>query len=458
MWPPLVFSSLFEFLGFRLNCSSLTYETILAFFLRVCYTGFTFLSTVLLARFLGVSGYGVYAFAFSLVMLLSTPIHSGIADLILRETAYGIAQNRPDYIKGVWYWAHQVVLAFSFLVIVGGGGSVWWQGNIGAITKQILVASLFLVPFISLVNIYGYILRGLQYTIFGLIPEFFIRPGSFLSLIVFVVYIFKQNMTPFYAILLQVIATVISLIAAVWFLDRKTPYYVKIADVFKGSRGKWFRDGLFFGLLSSVGVVNNQASIIILGLLNSPESVGYYRVATQMANLSVLGLQSVSLVVAPRFAHLWSQGDHFRLQRLVTQSSRLIFLFSVFVVITFLFRGRVFLHFIFGVEFDKSYTPLLILMFGQVINSSTGAVWFLLNMTGFERETFIVMGGAALINVVLGLVLIPLWGIVGASIATSFSVIVWNMWLWIISYKKIGINTFVIARIKVPDTGLTLLD
>lgn len=423
--------------------SSLAQEAIWAVFLRVFYAGFTFLSTVFLARFLGAANYGVYAFAFSLVVLLSTPIHSGIADLVLRETVYGLTQNRPDYVKGVWYWAHQIVLFFSLLIIGIGCLLIWWRGGVGSVTGWMFIVTLLLVPFFSLVNIYGYILRGLQYTVLGLIPDFFVRPGVFWILIVLAIYIFKQKLTPFYAILLQLIAVIISIVIAIWFLNKYTPHNIKVIKSYIKEK-KWIKSGLFFGLLSVLGVINNQSSIIILGLLDSPKSVGYYRVAVQMANLTILGLQSVSLVITPRFADLWSKGDNSQLQKLVTWSSRVIFIFNMIVVIIFLLVGRSLLHFVFGEEFNESYIPLVILLCGQVINSSTGAVWFLLNMTGYERKIVMVMGVTSLISILLGLFFIPLWGVVGASVATSLSLFIWNVWLSFISYKKIGINSFII--------------
>lgn len=103
--------------------------------------------------------------------------------------------------------------------------------------------------------------------------------------------------------------------------------------------------------------------------------------------------------------------------------------------------GEVILAIAFGSLYETAYIPLIILLVGQLINSGAGSVGLLLNMSGYERETARGMMVAAVLNVVLNLLLIPLWGINGSSLATSVSLIVWNVLLWWAVRKRLGINS-----------------
>jgi O-antigen/teichoic acid export membrane protein len=138
---------------------------------------------------------------------------------------------------------------------------------------------------------------------------------------------------------------------------------------------------------------------------------------------------------------LYAQGDMKKLQRLVTASARVILLINLLITVGFIIWGKSFLNLAFGSAFKTGYTPLMILLVGQLINSGAGSVGLLLNMSGHERETARGMTIAAIINVVLNLLLIPRLGINGSAVATSISLIIWNVLLWWAVRKKLGINS-----------------
>jgi len=111
----------------------------------------------------------------------------------------------------------------------------------------------------------------------------------------------------------------------------------------------------------------------------------------------------------------------------------------------FIVWGKLFLLLAFGSPHETAYIPLIILLVGQLINSGAGSVGLLLNMSGHEQETARGMIVATVLNVVLNLLLIPLWGINGSSLATSVSLIVWNVLLWRVVQKKLGINSLALG-------------
>ena len=48
-----------------------------------------------------------------------------------------------------------------------------------------------------------------------------------------------------------------------------------------------------------------------------------------------------------------------------------------------------------------------------------------------------------MLNIILNLVLVPRFGIVGAALATTISMVVWNVLLVIAVRKKLGVNSLV---------------
>jgi O-antigen/teichoic acid export membrane protein len=145
------------------------------------------------------------------------------------------------------------------------------------------------------------------------------------------------------------------------------------------------------------------------------------------------------MVLAPHFARLHAQNDTARLQRLVTMSTRAILLFSVPVVLVIGVFGETLLEVVFGAEYRRGYETLTVLAIGQLANAATGSVAVLLNMTGFERDTAKGFSVSALLNIALNLALIPLFGMMGAALASAISTTLWNgVLVWLV-YRRLGI-------------------
>lgn len=178
-----------------------------SFALKGVNTGLMFLATVLLTRLMGAEGYGIYAYAYALITLLAMPAHAGLPDLVMRETARGLVQKRPDVVKGAWHWAGRVVAGLSLVVaLIAGPFLVAWQGGLSSPRGQTMAWALALVPLIALGNLRGASLRGLQRIVAGQLPEFFLRPGLFLLLLGAMALWFPGRLSAPLAMTLQVVA------------------------------------------------------------------------------------------------------------------------------------------------------------------------------------------------------------------------------------------------------------
>ena len=420
--------------------SRIAKETAFSFLLKVSQAGFSFLTTVLLARILGAEGYGIYAYAYAFVNLFSIPAQAGLPQLVVRETARGMAEGRPEVVKGIWRWATKVVGIISFIFIVVGCIYFLFKGNKLGVKEWTFLWALLLVPFMCLGNLRGAALRGLHKVVIGQLPEFFIRPFLFLAFLCIWGFFFHQKLGPPQVMAFNILAAALAFIVGAWLLYRNIPSNMyKTKPTYEGKR--WLGSLIPLAVIASMWIVNSQADIVILGFLKSSKDVGIYRVAVQIAMLSSFGLQAVNSVVAPRFAALYVREEMLELQKIATRSAQLAlsfnFMFTIFIVLF----GKVFLSSLFGEDFLSAYIPLLILFVGQLVNSAVGPVGFLLNMTGHEKDTARGMILATCVNVILNFFLIPSLGTKGAAIATAISMIIWNMILWQMVRNRLGINS-----------------
>lgn len=406
---------------------------------------FSFLVTVLLARTLGRDNYGVYSYVYALVALLVIPSQFGLPALVVRETAKAFATQEWGAIQGVWRWAGKItailVIVFTCIAAVA---LIFFGDQFNR--EQILTMfwGLALVPLIALGELRGAALRGLHRIIQGQIPEQAALPGLFFLFVAVATIFFPSRMSPSLAMALQVAAAALAFIAGAWLLLGAAPTEVRHAQPIYKSR-LWLASAAPLALIGGMQFINHRTSILILGLFADAGQIGIYRIADQMSLLASTGLLAMNFVVAPQFARLHAIGDTERLQKITTVSARIVSFLTLSVSTIFLTLGKPILAFVFGSEFAPAYAPMSILVVGQLVNSLTGSVGMLLNMTGHERETARGTAIAAASNIVLNFLLAPFWGVRGAALAAAITTSAWNVILLLAVRKHLKINSMAIG-------------
>jgi O-antigen/teichoic acid export membrane protein len=406
--------------------------------------------TVLLARTLGPRGYGIYAWVLALVSLIAIPAQFGLPNLVVRETAKAEVNEEWGLMRGLWFWANAIALSTSLGLAIVGGVAIWLMIDQFSSDQQVtLFLGLLLVPLIALGNIRGAALRGLRKVVLGQLPEHILRPGLLIVLIFAIVLILPSGefLAP-HAMGLHAISAAIAFGLGAWILWRVRPEPLNHQPKADFESWAWLAAIFPLALVSSMQLINKKTDILMLGLFATADDVGVYQVVVQVATAVAFGLGVVNIVIAPYFARLYEQRDMIRLQKLVTISARGTLIIALPVVLAFVLLGDHILRIVFGTEFTRGYVALAILTGGQLVNAAAGSVGFLLNMTGHERDTAVGLTVAAFSNVALNLALIPLFGMIGAAIATAMTLVIWNLILWYAVWRRLGINSAAFGRIR----------
>ncbi len=178
-------------------------------------------------------------------------------------------------------------------------------------------------------------------------------------------------------------------------------------------------------LSSSMGLIMVWTDTIMLGRFRSGQEVGIYNVALRLSMITSLSLTAINTIAAPKFAEFWCKRDINGLVKVARQSTKLIFWITLPIFI-FLFLFPELILSIFGKEFKIASLSLIILLIGFFFSSVCGSVGMILQMTGNQiyRQNIIFVG--AVINILLNYCLIPRWGINGAALSSSITMIFWN--------------------------------
>ncbi|WP_245558713.1 flippase [Arhodomonas aquaeolei] len=398
------------------------------------------LVVVLLARLLGPAGYGVYAFVFALTAVVSVPVRLGLPPLVVRETARGQRDGDWGAVQGIWRWSSGAVLVLSLLVACIGLFGLWAGWARGESLRETLPWGLALIPVMALGAIRSASLRGLRHVVAGVFPEQVLRPALMAGLLLVVVILPDVGLSPAGAMALMCGASLVAFLVGAMLLRRYRPPPLRQAKPVYRQR-EWFKSSWPMAFTQGTEQFMRHADVLMLGMLAATVDVGVYRVAAQGALIVPLALFALNMTAAPFVARLHSEGEQAKLQKLMNRLAQAALAFALAVTLVFIVFGDWLLHTFFGTEYLSAWLPLLILALGQVASAGFGATSMLLNMAGHEREVTRVLAVAAGLNVVLNLLLIPSFSVIGAAIATSGSLVFWNVWLWLIVKSRLSIRS-----------------
>lgn len=414
---------------------------------KVAYGGLSFVTSVLLTRLLGAAGFGIYAYSLAWVVVLSAPAGLGLDKILVREIAADQVQSAWGRIRTRLLRANRLALLVSLCVLVIAallGFVLSPQGD------QVFLAfgiALFFLPLLNLVLIRQAAMQGLHHVVLGQLPETVIQPLLLIALLFGANWALVGHLTAPWAMGMSVLAGLVALVIGWWLLRVHLPQAAKNAPPVPVDFS-WGRSVLPLVLFSSMQIANARIDTLILGAFKGPSAVGVYAVASKGAELITFILGAVVPPLAPIMASLYASGEVERLQQVVTRAARVTVLLSAPIALGFILVGDWYLLF-FGHDFVQGRWALAILSVAQFIHVAIGAPGMLLLMTGHEGDAAKSISISVVMNVVLNVLLVPPWGIEGAALATSGSIILWTLLMSVWVYRRIGIRSTVLGKIRI---------
>jgi len=181
--------------------------------------------------------------------------------------------------------------------------------------------------------------------------------------------------------------------------------------------------GFYVVLGNSIAFLNVHIDNILVGYYLGQTEVGIYAVAVLFAQTLTLIPSAFQTVTAPVTSKLYGQGDIEGVRKIIFSTMKRVFLSSVAISGIIIIFGQFFITYLFTAEFLLAYLPLLILLAGKTIYAPIMAIGVTLASIGKVNIRFRIAGVCGILNVILNVILIPIFGITGAAIATSLTLI-----------------------------------
>ncbi len=183
----------------------------------------------------------------------------------------------------------------------------------------------------------------------------------------------------------------------------------------------WTTGGLALLATSITTIMMTNLDILMIGALSPPEEVGRYRAASRGVDLILIATGVAIQVMGPMLAKAIAEGHGGQARGLIMRAS-VTMAGAGLPICLGLWVGAEFYLGLFGPDFTPAATAMRILVAGQVIAILCGPAGMALVMSRRERIVLVLNLAALAVNLGLNFVLIPIYGLEGAAVATLVSI------------------------------------
>lgn len=418
-------------------------NAMIAFSVRVGSAGLLFLSQVALARWMGADSYGIYVYAWTVVLVLGGISASGLNIGAIRIVSELRERRELDLLRGFLLGSRLLVLAVSSAVTLLALVFIWLiSPRIPPAVFWPLAIIVAALPAFALTDLQDGICRGGARIASGLLAPYIIRPLLVLSGIG-LWHAVGFDLDAVTAVKVAVIATWLAWAAQTAMVAREFRSIAPAGDRAYDAHG-WTATTAPLFVMSVFDLAMQNIDVIVISNLLSPTDAGIYFAGAKTMGLIMFVHYAVGSSMANRFAAISTRGDVEAMRIAVRDAVRWTFWPSLVLALVMLALGHQLLS-LFGPRFTAAYPVMCVLAVAVLCRAAIGPAESLLNMTGGQRDCARSLVIAALTNVTLSLVLTPLFGILGAAVAVTAAMAVGALLNWRAVRRNLGLDVGVWA-------------
>jgi len=384
-------------------------DSLINFSTQIVIFGLAFISSILISRLLGPEGKGIYSFVFLVPIMTKTIISMGINP----SNVYFIGGNR--------FPVNRIIgNAFFYSICVGGGGSIillllvpfinrHFMNNVSNLYFYIAIST---IPFLMLIeNIYYLLLakrKMIELSCYRLIQPI-------IYVIALLLFITCASLSVINAILANISGILATILLGSYFFF-KNKYLTGLTIDFS-----IFKETIKFGFKQHLGAIsqllNYRIDMFIIAAMLTPADLGLYSISVLIAETIWYLPSTVGQVLFAKTASEKKEpADDFT--PLVCRSVILVTFFAC--AILFLISDFI-IPFLFTSMFLSSVMALKLLLPGIFFFSISKILAQDLVGRGFPQHASLAAAISLAATIIFDLLLIPRFGINGASLASTIS-------------------------------------
>lgn len=390
------------------------------FVIRFLGLGIGFILQIILGRTLSTEVYGQYTMYITYTNVLMIFAVIGMGDNLIKE----VARVSEDKAKSSSLLSFSVKVSFSLFIITSIFAAVFHN----FISTPLNMLYLFII--ILFIKVAASILDGfLQGAGFVTKVTFFnVLLNNFLKAVIFVILIYLKfdglNSALYSFIISEAAAIVLRIAIVKKFTGNK---FSLRDDLSSNEKEQFLKYSLTVALIAGIGLLLQNVDKIMLDKMLNDTSVAIYKIAQNY--VALIGIFVTPFIAFwPVISKLYKENKISEIQAEMRNIVKIVTYMVIPMFFLFYFLSGRMLS-IFGESYVTADAKkvLLILSFAFLIDSISGPIGSILNMTKYAKFTLLNNVIAVLINVILNFIFIKKYGLAGAAVGTGIAIIANNL-------------------------------
>jgi O-antigen/teichoic acid export membrane protein len=395
-----------------------------------------FAANIVLTRWLGSTGYGVYVHIFNWISVLSVIALGGCDDLLLAKIPKYLIKNEHNKVIKIVEKTNRNIFVRSVFVISVFLALIFFI-DIKTLSnfKYDFIFAGIAIYLISFTTLNQSALQALNYIKLSQLPEKIIRPFLLLILL-FLLKISATLITVKSLIIIVNSSSAAGCVFLLYFIIKKIDKNKSDATNLS-TADNLSKQSFYFFLISLFYLLSTKISMLILPYFLSEKSVGIFNIAYRFSELLIYPFFLMHYVLPQLFAKHHLSGLSQK-QSLFSEATLLTTVISIPILLINIFAGKFLLEW-FGKDFVTGYESLIYLSVAQLLFSIFGPTNTILMMQGNEKYSALSLFIYVILLVATSILIIPPLGVAGAALSVLISSLLYNILLAILVYKLHGV-------------------
>jgi len=199
-------------------------------------------------------------------------------------------------------------------------------------------------------------------------------------------------------------------------------------------------------LTSTANVLDKKIDTILVGALAGPVAVAYYSVGKQVIRFIKTPIAALGFTLSPTYEAQKSKGNSDTSARIYEEALTHGLLLYIPAAAGLILVAEPVVELIFGQEYLGAVVVLQVLAIYVVLLSMMELTSNGLDFLGRARERAVIKGISAVLNVALNILLIPVFGAVGAAFATVMTFLLYTIACMYIMHTELGLRVRYLLR------------
>jgi O-antigen/teichoic acid export membrane protein len=204
----------------------------------------------------------------------------------------------------------------------------------------------------------------------------------------------------------------------------------------------------FYGILAGLsGIAITNIDKYMVNSIDGLSDAGIYSIAVYFATIILIPARSLGKISVPIIAEAWKKNDVSEINHIYSRSSINQYLIGLLIMAGIFCNLKNIFEFL-PAEYINGKLVIIIFSITNIVNVSTGVSQYILGTSYLYRYQTYLMLLLIILVIITNTIMIPIWGMTGAALASLLSMSVYTFLTVLMLWKKYKLWPFSLLHLK----------